>query len=142
MFLSRSAELGVRAVLYIALKGNENHKIGIKEISEQLEVPSHFMGKILQQLSRHQILSSTKGPNGGFYLSQSQQDKSLLQVVRILDGEWVFHKCGLGLKNCSDEKPCPIHHDFAKHRDAIRDLLASQSIEIMANKLKNNKLYL
>lgn len=142
MFLSRSSELGIRAVLYIALNSDETHKAGIKEISDQLEAPTHFLGKILQQLSRHEILSSTKGPNGGFYMIKSQRKKTLLQVVEVLDGKHVFKKCGLGLKYCSDQRPCPIHHDFAKHRDGIRDMLAARTIEDMTVNIREEELFI
>lgn len=142
MFLSRSCELGIRSVLYIALNSDQTHKIGIKEISEQLEAPNHFLGKILQQLSRHKIVSSVKGPNGGFFMTKEQRKSNLLKVVELLDGKDVFKKCGLGLKYCSDKRPCPIHYEYAKHRDGIREMLANQTIQQMAENMGERAFYL
>ena len=64
--LSNSCRYGIRAVVYLASRYSEKNNIGIKEISGVLNLPAPFLAKILQQLARHKILNSVKGPNGGF----------------------------------------------------------------------------
>lgn len=135
--LSKSCEYALRAMLYIALKGSEENKIGIKQIAEQLDLPSHFLGKTLQNLSRHQLVSSVKGPNGGFYLTDHNKKNSLIKVVEVVDGLYAFHRCGLGLKECSDNNPCPIHHSFKPFRDNLMKTFEDKSIEALAEDVKN-----
>jgi len=68
--LSNTCKYGIRAVIYLALHNAEEKKIGIKEISSELNIPTPFLGKILQMLAKNKMLISTKGPNGGFGLDR------------------------------------------------------------------------
>jgi len=124
--LSNTCKYAIRAVLYLAINEKENTKIGIKKISEDLNMPSPFLGKILQVLSKHKILNSTKGPHGGFSLGRKAEDISLLEVVQIIDGLDFFNTCVIGVKICehdaSKKDICPFHDKL----DPIRDELHSQ----------------
>ena len=55
MILSNTSKYGVRAVIYLALYEEEKKKTGIKKIAEDLNIPTPFLGKILQNLVRHKI---------------------------------------------------------------------------------------
>ena len=74
--LSNTSRYAIRAVIYLALKSKDESKIGIKTISKDLDIPTPFLGKILQTLAKHKILSSTKGPHGGFGLGRNPYDIS------------------------------------------------------------------
>lgn len=137
---SKSCKYAIRAVLYLAVNSNEEKKLGVKEISEELDVPKHFLAKILQQLSKHGLISSTKGPSGGFYLSESDLHKPLRLVVESIDGPEVFHSCILGLPVCSSENPCPLHTTAFAYRQGLLQLLDDQDIEELARKVKTNEL--
>jgi len=123
--LSNTCKYAIRAVLYLAIH-DDGTKIGIKRISEDLEMPSPFLGKILQVLSKHKLLNSTKGPHGGFSLGKDANDISLLDIVEIIDGLDFFHNCVIGVRICEDDpekkKLCPFHNEL----DPLRDKLYSQ----------------
>ena len=76
--LSNSCKYGIRAVVYLASRHTKSN-IGIKEISGDLGLPSPFLAKILQQLAKHKILNSVKGPNGGFTLKRKPESRRCLQ---------------------------------------------------------------
>ena len=67
---SQACKYAIRAVLYLAVHASEGKKVGVKDIAAALDVPKYFLAKILQQLSRNNLISSTKGPSGGFFLSE------------------------------------------------------------------------
>ena len=48
---------------------------------------------------------------------------SIADVVTAIDGDKLFNGCGLGLKECSASKPCPIHYEFKEIRDNIKNML-------------------
>ena len=127
--LTKTSEYALRSIVYVAMQAAEGKKIGIKEIAKELELPLHFIGKILQDLVRKGIIASVKGPHGGFYLSQPAADISIMDVVRVIDGVQAFKRCGLGLKHCSDTHPCPLHHEFKKYRDGLADLFNTRTIQ-------------
>ena len=139
---SKSCEYGIRAVLYLAANSSVGKRIGIIPISEKLEIPSPFLGKILQKLAREGVIHSAKGPNGGFFTTKEDVDKPMISVVHTLDGPEVFTSCAAGLKECSDEKPCPLHNDIKPFRNALRDSLTKKSIKVFADTLENDGTYL
>ena len=124
--LSNTCKYAVRAVLYLAINEKENTKIGIKKISEDLNMPSPFLGKILQTLSKNKLLSSTKGPHGGFSLGKSANEITLLNIVEIIDGLDFFDTCVIGVKVCEEDAAkkaiCPFHDKL----DPLRDQLYNQ----------------
>lgn len=101
--LSNTCKYAIRATIYVGLNNEDGKKIGIKKISKELEIPSPFLGKIMQTLAKNKILKSTKGPNGGFALGKKPEDISLLDIIKIFDGLDVFHECVIGLKFCEKD---------------------------------------
>lgn len=63
---SKACTYAIRAALYLAVHAGPQARLGVKEIAEALDVPKHFLAKILQQLVRNNLVSSVKGPSGGF----------------------------------------------------------------------------
>ena len=91
--LSNTSKYAIRAVIYLALFAEDEKKIGIKQISSDLGIPTPFLGKILQTLAKHKVLSSTKGPHGGFGMGKDPAEVSLIDIVDIIDGRDLFTKC-------------------------------------------------
>lgn len=117
--ISKTCGYGIRGVVLLAVKSNEHRNIGIHEIAEELEVPQHFMGKILQDLVRKRLIYSIKGPNGGFYVKPETLLLPLIKIVEAIDGLGALKKCYLGREECSEETPCPLHNEFASCRNEI-----------------------
>lgn len=138
---SKACEYGIRAVIYIGANCRDGKKVGIKQICEAIGAPEHFTAKILQDLSKRNIVSSTKGPNGGFYTEKSQEIK-LIDIVRAIDGEKIFTSCGLGIKSCSSKKPCPIHYEFKKIRDSLEHMLKTTSISQVTENFDKGLVFL
>ena len=125
---SRSCEYALQSILYIALHSKNGQAIGLKDISESQDIPLHFLSKILQQLVKHKLLRSTKGPRGGFALNVPAHELRLMTIVRVIDGLDIFDRCGIGLKQCSDKTPCPVHFEYKEIKKKIRDLLDKKSL--------------
>jgi len=127
--LSGTCKYALRAVIYLAVHTRHGEKIGIKKISKELDIPTPFLAKILQTLARHKILSSIKGPNGGFGIGKPLDEIYLIDIVDIIDGLDFFNKCVIGVKNCSElDAPCALHSRYAKYRQEIRKLFESSTI--------------
>jgi Rrf2 family iron-sulfur cluster assembly transcriptional regulator len=121
--LSNTCKYAIRALIYLANYSKDEKKIGIKKISEDLKIPSPFLGKILQSMARENLLNSTKGPNGGFSLGRETEDISLYDIVVHVDGEKYFNNCIIRLEPCTwftDEiSTCPVHRRFSQIRDDL-----------------------
>ena len=129
-------------MLYIALHSKNNEKIGIKPISEGLNIPSPFLGKILQVLSKKKILNSSKGPHGGFSLRKDVDDICMIEIVEAIDGLDFFNSCIIGLNSCTEnpnEAPCPLHNKYGAIRDQVFELFKTETIGGMVEKIKESK---
>lgn len=124
---SKACEYGIRAVIIIESYSKNNKKIGIKEICNGINAPEPFTAKILQNLRKLDIINSTKGPNGGFFI-EKDKDIKLIEIVLAIDGDNIITKCGLGIKECSELKPCPIHADFKPIRESLKQVLEKTSV--------------
>lgn len=125
---SKACEYSIRALIFIAQKSKDGTRLGIKEIATGVDSPEHFMGKILTELSRKGLVLSVKGPHGGFYMDESCLKATFADVVTAIDGNSLFTGCGLGLKSCNENKPCPIHDEFKIVRNKLKSLLETTRI--------------
>ncbi|MDP4207470.1 MAG: Rrf2 family transcriptional regulator [Bacteroidota bacterium] len=137
--LSNTSKYAIRAVIYLAVKSNGESKIGIKQISKDLDIPTPFLGKILQSLAKHKMLSSTKGPHGGFGLGKNPYEISLMDIVEVIDGLDSFNSCVLGLKSCTDDdQHCPIHRSYGAIREQLKTLFETENIGDLADHIKES----
>lgn len=140
--LSQKSKYALRAVLYLAIESENGRQIGGKEVSEELEIPLAFTSKILQQLVRDNLISSAKGPGGGFFLTDKNYKNPIINVVDSMGDLSVFYSCGLGLPNCSEKKPCPIHNHFKIGRNALLELFSSKTIADLGKEVDESELFL
>ena len=132
---SKTCEYAIRALIFIAQKSKDGSRISIKDISSGIDSPEYFSAKILQDLSRKGFVQSAKGPNGGFYMDDANLEQSVADIVREIDGDKLFSGCGLGLKECSEDHPCPIHNDFKHIRQEIKTMLEESRIQLFVENL-------
>ena len=141
--LSNSCRYGIRAIIYIASKQQGNIKTGIKQIAKDLDLPTPFLAKILQQLAKQKILKSLKGPHGGFSLLKDQKKITLLDIVRIIDGEEIFTNCVIHNMTCSGvekrKEQCPLHDDYSKLRTEMIGLFRNTTIYDLVKKAGNSE---
>lgn len=123
---SKACEYAIKIMIYIADLELEGKKIGIKQIAQDTEVPEPFAAKILQQLVKNSLLLSFKGPKGGFQLVKG--DITLYSIVQAIDGKDIVERCILGLSDCSNQNPCPVHSRYVLIREQLKDTLFSTKI--------------
>ena len=139
--LARTTEYAIRALVYIELKRLKGERPGFREIAREIDSPEHFTAKIMQVLTRHGIVESAKGRGGGFFFTQVPKI-SVYTVIKAMEGERIFTKCGLGLKDCNDIHPCPIHKEYAVIRQTYLDMVTNNTIADLAEKINNGEAVL
>ncbi len=135
VLFSRQCEYALQAVLFLALK-EEGERVTIKDLTKKLRIPYHFLGKILQDLTYKGLLTSGKGPRGGFALARPAREITLLQIVDAIDGMAFARTCVLGFPECSGENPCSVHETWGKLRESVQAMLESRNIAQMAREMK------
>lgn len=140
--LSNTCKTAIKAVIYLASRPGSGDNSGIREISSSIGASEHTVSKILQNLVRQRIINSIKGPNGGFYITDQQRKQPIMAIVDTIDGRDLFNKCGLGLSECSSERPCPIHHDYIKGKKIIEELFRTKTIDVLCGPVESGLAYL
>ncbi len=141
---SKSCEYGLRAVIFIAEQSTSQTKVGLKTIASAIKSPEAFTAKILQVLTRNHIVTSIKGPYGGFMIEEHRlKEITLSEIVNILDGDKIYTGCGLGLKQCDEKSPCPLHFKFIEIRNNLKKMLEENTLyDILFTDSKKNIFWL
>jgi Rrf2 family protein len=131
--ISNKCKYAIKALVYIAGKGEEDRAILTADIAREQQIPRKFLEIILRELRNNRILESKRGKDGGFRLLRTAEDISLTEVMRIIDGPIAmlpcvslnyYHKCD----ECEEES-CEIKGVFEKVRDRTLDVLNGQTIK-------------
>jgi Rrf2 family protein len=139
MVLSNACNYGLRAAFYLASRKNRKY-VPISEIARELDIPFHFLTKVLQILTQAGILISFKGPNGGVGLARQASQITLKDIILAIDGPALFEQCLLGLDQCSDENPCPLHERWSQLRAELDRLFSQSTLESVAHNLLTSNL--
>ena len=121
--------------MYLALKPEGGHT-SIRELAKKIQIPYHFLAKILQNLANKRLLVSQKGPTGGFALARPPKDITLFEIVEAIDGLGFAKNCVLGFPECSGKNPCAVHDTWGELREKLRASLMNRSIAQMAREMK------
>jgi Rrf2 family protein len=139
--ISNSAKYAIKAVIYLGLHSDKSNKILTREMFDKVQVSESYLAKVLQELSRHAIISSTKGRNGGFYLSEENLGHSLMDIVRVVDGSQSVDSCVLGISNCDMDNPCALHDIVGKGKTEFNRALENTVIRDVILELRGKEVY-
>ncbi len=140
--LSNSSKYALTAVLFLAANTDEHQKKMVKDLSISTGIPKAYLAKLLQQLSKHQIISATKGPKGGYYLTDDNRNLPVYSLIEVIDGTHRMETCVLGIEECNAERPCPLHDHVYPARRAFLDTLKKMTIGELSRDLKNGSSFL
>jgi Rrf2 family protein len=150
VIFSNPTEYAIRALSELVLmiegiddegqKGNgRGNYVMLNNLVERTTLPREFMAKIFRQLVEGGVLTSAKGPGGGFTLARAAKDISLLDVIEAVDGASPVEGCVVGLARCNDAMPCPQHELFKPVRQRLRSYLSNTTLADTASSLKAKK---
>ena len=113
--------------MFLAAKP-EGTPTSIRELTQALDIPYHFLGKILQRLTHKGLLTSKKGSSGGFALAHRADDLKLVALIEAIDQTDLQSDCVLGFAVCSSTNPCGLHHRWEPIRLKISEMLSHESV--------------
>lgn len=134
VIFSKSCEYALQAVLYISNQTNGKPQ-RLEVIAHALHVPQHYLSKIMQTLTRNEIVRSFKGHYGGYELGRKASEITLNDIVRAIDGEMFLKHCVLGFSMCGDEYPCPVHSYWREAKQIVLTMLNEKTVEDLSKNL-------
>ncbi len=139
MIYSATTEYALRALAHMATL-EDGERILARDLAAATNIPRQFLGKILHRLARLDLLDSAKGRGGGFRFAQAASDILVSDVVRAVEGGDLTKQCVLGLDECNDQQPCPMHDEWVKFRHALMERVYSMSVSDLGTNLKAKRL--
>jgi Rrf2 family protein len=125
--LTRRGDYAVRAMYDLAASHPRRRKAG--EIAAAMDIPRTFLSRVLAGLARSGLLDAVAGPSGGYVLSRSPAEISLLEVVEAAEGKLALTECVLRGGPCAWEDTCAIHDTWVEAQQAFAARLADTSLE-------------
>ncbi len=135
MLYNHASELAVRAAIYLALQP-PGKLSPVHEIAQGTGLPEPYLAKILRRLTLTGLVRAFRGPGRGMELGRSPESISLWAVVRAMEGPARPEWCVLGLQDCSQDCPCPMHERWLPLREEMQRLLDETTLATLAQGIR------
>jgi len=135
--LSKAAEYGIRSMVYIWMMNQKGTRPGYRTIATEIGSPEHFTAKVLQTMTRFNLVSAGKGRGGGFYFEHPEEELPIFEIIKAIDGDKFFSSCAFGFDSCDSSNPCPMHNEFKIIRDNYTEMVLNVTIQSLAEKIDN-----
>ncbi len=123
--VSEAVAIALHSAIYIA---NKDKKItSLKEIAQKFKISQYHLSKVLQRLVKEGVITSIKGPNGGFLIVPEYKNMTFLQIYEIMEGKIKKHNC-------------LFHAHNAACKNCIMGNLITKINKEFINYLRNNKI--
>lgn len=130
MILSRSADYGMRAMVYLASHEGADY-VPLHDITGAMRTPPFLLAHILQRLVKGGLVASMKGHHGGFRLQRTPRDITVGQIVELIDGPVRAFDCS-GNVDCGLAGDCSLLELFGRVETAVQQTLHATSLEEIA----------
>ncbi len=137
MHFSRSVDYAIRSLAYMAQKDASAHYSTV-EIADAVQVSSSYLSKILKQLVKHGLLSSTTGPGKGYCFLVDPQKITILQIMELFNEEDRLEYCFFGWEECQSRNPCIFHNHYAKFKDELAKTIVTKNISDIYKRGQSN----
>ncbi|GLC23818.1 RrF2 family transcriptional regulator [Roseisolibacter agri] len=125
--LSLTADYALRATLVLARRHGEG-PVRVERIAAATGAPRNYLSKTLHALTKAGIVTSARGPAGGFTLAVAPDALTLARVIDCFDGPRVQSRCLLGTGPCDAARPCAAHHRWTAIAHARRAPLTTTTV--------------
>jgi Rrf2 family iron-sulfur cluster assembly transcriptional regulator len=126
MRLTTKGRFAVTAMVVLALRQNRG-PVTLAAISERQHISLSYLEQLFGKLRRASLVSSTRGPGGGYNLAQQPANISVADIVTAVDEPLDATQCG-GKENCHDDKRCMTHDLWATLNEKMQEYLSSVTL--------------
>jgi Rrf2 family protein len=124
---SQTAEYALRATIYLA-EHPERTPYRVSDLARALAAPRNYLSKILHVLAREGVLTSARGPRGGFRLAVDPAALPLARIVGLFDPLPGSGRCLLGRARCSDGEACGVHERWKRVGGEVAEFFRATTV--------------
>ncbi len=142
MLISTRSRYGLRALVHLA-RTDRSSPVSLGGIADVEEIPIRYLEQIFGRLRTADIVRGRRGPGGGYVLSRSPSEISLLDVIRVLETEFFQTNCVLQCpdstvteeerkKGCAREEICPTRRLWSDIKGICETYLVNNTLSDLA----------
>jgi Rrf2 family transcriptional regulator, iron-sulfur cluster assembly transcription factor len=135
MRLTTKGRFAVTAMIDLAMHDSEG-PVTLAEISERQRISLSYLEQLFGKLRRRTLVSSVRGPGGGYTLARKPDDLSVAEIIRAVDEPIDATQCG-GKENCRDDRKCLTHDLWASLNDKILEYLNAVTLAQLVTKARS-----
>ena len=132
MRLTTKGRFAVTAIMDIALQEGVR-PVALSDISERQNISLSYLEQLFGKLRRRALVTSVRGPGGGYRISQPTETITVGEIIRAVDETVDATQCG-GLKNCKDDKECITHELWTGLNEHIFDYMDTVKLADLVEK--------
>lgn len=137
MRLTTKGRFAVTAMIDLAMH-NQDRPVTLADISERQKISLSYLEQLFGKLRRNLLVSSVRGPGGGYNLAKKLDEVSVADIIVAVDEPIDATQCG-GMENCHDEKKCLTHDLWTELNTHILDYLRGVTLSDLVNQQKNRQ---
>ncbi len=137
MRLTTKGRFAVTAMIDLAMH-NQDRPVTLADISERQKISLSYLEQLFGKLRRNLLVSSVRGPGGGYNLAKKLDEVSVADIIVAVDEPIDATQCG-GMENCHDEKKCLTHDLWTDLNTHILDYLRGVTLSDLVNQQKNRQ---
>jgi Rrf2 family iron-sulfur cluster assembly transcriptional regulator len=126
MRLTTKGRFAVTAMVDLAMRQTRG-PVTLAAISERQHISLSYLEQLFGKLRRRKLVSSVRGPGGGYRLAQPMHSVTVAEIVTAVDEPMDATQCG-GKENCKDDKRCMTHDLWANLNKKMHEYLSSVSL--------------
>jgi Rrf2 family transcriptional regulator, nitric oxide-sensitive transcriptional repressor len=130
MKISEATSLALHTMVFLAGKPEET--VSVNEIAAVLGISEAHLSKVLQRLSKADIVESNRGPKGGFRLMKNPEEIALIEIYEIIEGPLQHSNCLYNTKICNNDE-CIFHGLLGTMGKMFRDYLSNTKLSDVTN---------
>ena len=123
--ISEAASLGMHAMGLLSIQ--RTRPLSVRMVADRLGVSEAHLSKVLQRLTKVGLLTSTRGPKGGFTLNRDPESVSLLEVFEAIEGPVEPATCLFGIPLC-DGASCVLGKLIVDVNNTLFEYLAEKTL--------------
>lgn len=125
--ISNTADYALRAVLLLGANFG-GRAMRADEIASAIGAPQNYLAKTLNTLAKSGLLTSSRGPTGGFALAIHPAGLALSRIIDVFDEPRPHTRCLLGNRPCNRARPCAAHAHWGRINDQRRAPFTSTTV--------------
>jgi len=138
MNFNKTTEYAFRILSFMA--EDTSRIYSVDEIFEKLKIPYRYLRKLMTNLTKSEFIDSIQGKNGGYKISKKPEEINLLDIISIVDPEYLSVKCFFGFDNCVLLPTCVMHDQWMNVRRNINTILANTSLANIKQSNNQNQM--